>query len=380
MKRSKHVFACAVLFSTLVTAAPVFADDSDILNQILTVVTNISNYLGINVTSQDQIPSTPATPNVSQTETITAAYQKNYNSNYVLLLPENFNPAVDQPPSFNPAQSLNQQSIYNSLTITNPALIQAYMGELGITQYAPTSSGGTYSTTTSQQQQQSPNVNDQALNFDSLIGPSGYASSSTSGSTSDPETLALNFIRFVSGLATPVPVASANDLNANGVSAAQRYDYLVALRTFVAAQSVGTSNLYQIFSRRHVYPGLGSSVGMKQPDTVDANGNVTQGAAVTDASEAQVDDYIAQRRTTSASWYQNMEKATPITVQRETLYVLAEIQTSLNELKKLDEKILATLSTMQLMQLQASKKDLSEKLTKLQQSKASTSSGGGTSD
>ncbi len=383
MKRSKHVLTCGVLLSTLLTAAPVFADESDILNQILTVVTNISNYLGINITpdNQNQIPPTPATPNITQTETIMGAYQKNYNNAYVLSLPSTYNPAVDQPPSFNPPQSLNQQSIYNALTTTNAALIHAYMGELGITQSAPTSTN-TYATSPSQQE--AANENDKALNFDSLFGPSGYNTTNTSGTTSnsntDPETLALNFIRFVSGLANPVSVASLNDLNAMGVSTAQRYDYLVALRSYIAAQSVGTSNLFQMLSRRHIYPGLGSSVGMKQADTVDSSGNVTQGAAVADASQSQVDDYVAQRRTTTIAWYQNMEKATPITVQRETLYVLAEIQASLNEMKKLDERILATLSAMQLMQLQTAKKDLNEKLLKLQQAKANAPTAPGKED
>lgn len=391
MNRSKHLFTCVVIASTLMTATPVFADESDILNQILTVVTNISNYLGINIDSQnqDQIPKTPATPNLSQTETITGYFDKNYNNNYVLVYPNTYNPAVDQPPTFSPQPDINQQSVYNTLTNQNPGLIESYMGELGITQSAPTSSSSSstnYAGGTTSSSQTAPNDNDKALNFDSLLGPSGYtpsssASSSTTGgttssSTSDPETLALNFVRFVSGLSNPISVVNSTTLSQ--ATTADRYDYLVMLRNFTAAQSVGTSNLFQMLARRHVYSGLGTSVGMKQPDSVDSNGNVTQGATVPDASQAQVDSYIAQRRTTSVAWYQSMEKATPITVQRETLYVLAEIQNSLNELKQINERILATLSTMELLQVQTQKQAVKDRITKLQQATTATPTAPGT--
>lgn len=63
-------------------------------------------------------------------------------------------------------------------------------------------------------------------------------------------------------------------------------------------------------------------------------------------SPLEVEKYIATRRTNSTQWYKNMATASPATVQRETLFVLAEIEKQ-NYQAHLDrERLLSAVTAM----------------------------------
>jgi hypothetical protein len=68
--------------------------------------------------------------------------------------------------------------------------------------------------------------------------------------------------------------------------------------------------------------------------------------AIRDASPLQVKEYLATRRSTNPQWYDDMSKASPATVSRETLFVLAEIRQELFNIQQQNERMLATMSAM----------------------------------
>lgn len=287
-------------------------------------------------TTTQAAPTDDPTPFISQTIKLQPAITQLIKNATVLLLNNVFNQSFDQPPETNPALTLNGQMIYNMLTDTNPASVLTYMADLGISISAPAEQqnypGGTTPSS-------APNLNNDNLNFDVLIAPLAFVSDNK-GTTPSPEVESLNFIRFLSSQANPLQVADPKTLQ--GADPNKRTAYLVTLRNYVASQSVATSNLYQMLAKRHVIPNLGAQAGM-----TDAQGN-----PVTDASQLQVENYIATRRVNNPAWYHAMEKASPTAVARETLYVLAEIESSLNDLKRTNERMLATLSAMELISLQ----------------------------
>ncbi|MFU8797229.1 MAG: hypothetical protein ACNA7Y_00770 [Gammaproteobacteria bacterium] len=143
-------------------------------------------------------------------------------------------------------------------------------------------------------------------NFDakSLLGPLGYATAT------DAQTAA-NYIQFVApSLSQPF---SADITTLNNYNSPNFPSYMMALRSYTAAQSAALSTLYKSYADRVRIAGLGGQAGISS----DSNAP---------ASVLEVEDYGAKKRTTNKDWYAAMEKATPATVEREILYVLAEMR------------------------------------------------------
>lgn len=120
--------------------------------------------------------------------------------------------------------------------------------------------------------------------------------------------------------------------------------FMLNMRTFLALRSMSSSFLNQMIAERTPVTGLGKEAGL-----TDAQGNPIQ-----NASPLQVEAYIANHRAESKSWYQSVENASPATVQRNTLIVLAEIERQ-NYQAHLDrERLLAAITAMNMnMQHQA---------------------------
>lgn len=185
----------------------------------------------------------------------------------------------------------------------------------------------------------------QAINFDNLIQPLSYGTFDIQNLLRTPQ---YNFIELASGLYQPVTTISLTNANPKlsddqiqEVQNTPDYQNLQAtVRAYVAAQSVGAGNLYRLMVERIPQPGLGQQVGM-----TDKNGN-----PVRDASDLQVQQYLATRRSQNQVWYDQMATASPATVQRETLFVLAEIREQLFQMQLQNERLLATISVMQMQQ------------------------------
>lgn len=189
------------------------------------------------------------------------------------------------------------------------------------------------------------NNGNQALNFDTLIQPTNYSNFDVQNLIRNPQ---YNFVQLAGGLFQPITSISLQNANPKlteeqmqEIQATPDYQRLqAAVRSYVAAQSVGASNLYQLMMERIPQKGLGTQAGV-----TDKNGN-----PIADASELQVQQYLATRRSQNRAWYDQMATASPTTVQRETLFVLAEIREQLFQMQLQNERLLATLSVMQMQQ------------------------------
>jgi hypothetical protein len=186
---------------------------------------------------------------------------------------------------------------------------------------------------------------------------------------------AQGFIGYVSGLSNPPVVPGFNTLKSKGVSeeSARTYrhlsqvqNYLAELRSYAAAQSVGINNLYHLYAERIIQQGLGKTLNIHKASTVDATGKVVPGEVIPDVSPLQAEEYLAKRRVHDPAWYKDMESATsPLTLARETLYVLAEIRLELFRLRMDNERLLTTMATMQLQSLKSGKTLLDQQASTL---------------
>ena len=175
-----------------------------------------------------------------------------------------------------------------------------------------------------------PNPGNKVLNLDALLGPLAYRMvtgdagsffSSSKSSEQSQSSAAAGFIKFASALADPLAVAPF--LPKEPEKAAR---YLAGLRTYAAQMSVGLSNLHQMLARR-------VRTGAENP-----------------RSQLELEHQMAVRRL-GGEWHTQMEQASPLTVSRETLYILAEMNYMLYQHKVQQERLLATISMLQLQSM-----------------------------
>lgn len=168
------------------------------------------------------------------------------------------------------------------------------------------------------------------MSLDSLLGPRGFSLRRAEEGELTPVIIADNFIKFSAGLSELFLLDNRlppNRLNEEGKN--QREVFLVGLLARAAKQSVGLSNLNQMFARRIRNARTGKSPLEHEHEMVT--------------------------RRLKEKWHDDMEKATPLTLQREMLYLLAEINYQLYQQRRDNERLLATVSAMQLEQLDVQK-------------------------
>lgn len=186
----------------------------------------------------------------------------------------------------------------------------------------------------------------------STAGNNSAPNCSFSYSTSDLQNFALNYIRFVSGFATPISNLSLSSYPQSQLSTQQKLmiqntasyqTYQVQRRQLVSIQSAALSSLYQIYQRRlpiqSIHPS-DTALGVDKP------------------SAAQIEDYLANWRTSNPTWYTQMSTASPSAVSRELLFVLAEIQSELHRIHLDNERLIALTAINELTSLQTSKEAL----------------------
>lgn len=207
------------------------------------------------------------------------------------------------------------------------------------------------------------------LSFDSVIAPMTYQknpdNNKSTSAASAQELAATTFIQYVSGLVNPMRTANFDKmvLPSDGkYSSKESYlidlqkkpevrDYLAALRNYTAQLSVGISNFYYLYHER---------MPISDPDTLDlAKAIMSKSTSVTpavnpaptnDVSPLEVMQYIATSRVGNDKWYEAVQNAAPATLLRESLFILAEIPPMLFQLHLDLERILATMSAMQIQQ------------------------------
>ncbi|MCD6055956.1 MAG: hypothetical protein K0R12_918 [Gammaproteobacteria bacterium] len=162
--------------------------------------------------------------------------------------------------------------------------------------------------------------------------------------------MAQNYIAFASGIVRPYEVLDPKKILSKDLN--NLSDYKVQLGIATARATAALSTLYQLLAERTPQTGLGT---LSQA-TVDSNGNVSfaEGAAApADVSPLLVAQYNAEKRSSNPGWYQSMETATPATLQRESLYTMADIQKSLFDLRMIMERQTALLAMISLQQNEA---------------------------
>ncbi len=191
----------------------------------------------------------------------------------------------------------------------------------------------------SKDEEQQKKSGDENLNVGSLLTPLTYDSDQAKNAAS-------RFIQFSTGINEPLSVINISNLNADQKkklddTPAGR-DYRVYLRSLVAARSIAMDNILRMYAERLPVENLGKEAGIPDKDKVDA-------------SPLQVQEYKATRRVTTPSWYQAMSKAAPATVERETLFVLAEIREQLYRMQQDNQRVILLLSIMELQNMQTNK-------------------------
>lgn len=251
-------------------------------------------------------------------------------------------------------------NLINDLTINTPASDTLYSDLLNIGSTSIFTSGASVS--------KPPVLHDNYFNFSSLISPLVY--------TSDQQLAAKNFIEYMTKRYESLtgniefntlranldklkskPKELAQALH-NFMDTAAFKKYQLSIRSMLASQSVAMNNFYHIANERT--PIYSQNENRNLADISKALGVTPQQVRITDpnnpnlkitvwayASPLQIENYMANHRINSSQWYQQMSAASPATVQRETLYVLAEIQSQLHQAHLDQERLLATMTAMQ---------------------------------
>lgn len=191
-----------------------------------------------------------------------------------------------------------------------------------------------------------------SYNLDTLLGPTVYQSINIGGnSTLDQNQSAQAFIQLLSGLNSPMPVVNFSNVASKDLpdllNRTDVINYLTALRSYAAQEGVGLSNLYHYYAERVSVTGLGAAANLPPP-----TGSMIPPI---NASPLQVEDYYANRRLNDSNWYSQMQNASPAAIQREQLYLLAEIRSELFKNRMEMERMTATLSAMELQQAQGAR-------------------------
>lgn len=114
-------------------------------------------------------------------------------------------------------------------------------------------------------------------------------------------------------------------------------NYQLAIRNLVSSRSMLMTMMNQLAAERTPYPGLGTKAGLQGTPYVNKDGS---------ASPMQIENYDAYHLVNDPKWYAYINTASPAVVQRQTLYVLAQILAKMQQAHIDREKQLAV-STLQ---------------------------------
>ncbi|MBX9586388.1 MAG: hypothetical protein K2X50_03935 [Gammaproteobacteria bacterium] len=193
------------------------------------------------------------------------------------------------------------------------------------------------------------NCGNAMFNFETLLGHSSFSAQNMAcnpGNPTDISNYASNYIKYAGDVARQPAMFSINQLvqnhtltpdQATTLQGSQEWiDFELYRRHLVSVQTAGLSNLYYLYNQR----------------IADSNGN----------SPEMLSNQIATWRTSSKQWYTDMATALPTVLLREQLFILAEIQRDLHEMRKENQRILASEAILLLRGTALSKSILADKL------------------
>lgn len=219
------------------------------------------------------------------------------------------------------------------------------------------------------------------LNSNTLIAPLLYTTTSDSSNSNSPGNSggapnssntgltaanqaqqAANFIRYVTGAVTPLALPKRQDYDKlytasittgpGGTTTLQQRQaqatlagYLASLRVYAAQSSVGFGNLYYIFSKRLPQNTLGTD---GSPST-----NTQSSQALSEFTMATWRLFNPDQNAKS-TWLSQINKASPATVEKEMVTLLAEINYQLYLNRQQEERLLLTNTLLLLQNAKAS--------------------------
>ncbi|GEM_PF-4999772 len=184
-----------------------------------------------------------------------------------------------------------------------------------------------------------PNNNN--LDFTTLFEPMAYADPGEKSQKKDKNEMteqeAKNFIYAVmhmGGVQSLVPSLDSESAKKSAYGEQTFKNYLANYRFYTAMQSVAASNLLYLYQERKVVPKLAKKAGLTKKEDKTA-----------DMSPLQLQHTIASSRL-QEDWYKNMVKASPAAVERERLFIEAEIRYALFQQHLDNERLLATMTAL----------------------------------
>jgi intracellular multiplication protein IcmX len=197
-----------------------------------------------------------------------------------------------------------------------------------------------------------------------ITSPLIYAKDSLSGSPQQEQSQGLipssqlqaaqSVARHLSGTTAPAILVSQNNINTTFMKIKSASDiksqlatfrafgiFLMNLKTYSARMSVGLQNIYNMIGKR-----LPSQVGSDQTSSSQAMNEFTM------ATYRLYSPPSTDGATTASNWQTMINNASPMTVQKETVMLLAEINYQLYLMRQQQEQLLLTQSVALLNSLQ----------------------------
>lgn len=210
------------------------------------------------------------------------------------------------------------------------------------------------------------------IDLNSLIGPLVY----TKDDNNDTQKTAQNFIEAMGSINNPYPIV---DLVALGASKSPAVDattlattnndvikYLNDLRTYGAAQAIALSNFYQMYAAR-----VPTNLKDKNPDLYKS----LEAIKLPNASEMQVENYMATRRLSDPGWVGSLAEDTPAALLRQIAILLAENLALSYKNHLATERLIATNSALVLIAANNLRPLLDQDVNTLTQSQKNQNSG-----
>lgn len=287
-------------------------------------------------------PYFPAGPNTSgsQAKQDVDAYSSQLTqqqiTNQLSTIPEQAVPASQLSDQSLIAKVAAQKNLVQQLTVDTPASDTLYTG--GNDNILAGIFGAPKPTT----------LYDNYFNFDSLIGPDAYSQSQLTAAQAYLQYLTQSYNSITpgidfSGLKTKLisisdPITRAKWLRTQVLNNPTYQAYQLGVRSNMAARSVVLSNFNDLLSQRMPIKGLGTAAGIPQDP------NLPNGYA----SSLEAQNYAALQLINNPGWYQSMKTASPATVDREQLLLLATLVRQQAQNEEYNQRLLATMSLLTL--------------------------------
>ena len=253
-------------------------------------------------------------------------------------------------------QIKTRNNLVNTLTLGVPGSDTLYSNNLSVIESQYTNGSNYYIGP--------PKTNDDNyFNVASILEPMTYTKDQLTASHAYMDYLTKNYKNPVFSLHLSIlqaklnaekPTEQYNTLY-NFISSTPYQKYQLALRSSMASRSIAVNNFNRLIAERT--PSKKSVSGIHN----------RQGKEITHPSPLQVKSYIASHRVNNPKWIESLQSQSSTTLQRETVVLLAEIEHQ-NYQAHLDrERVLATLSAMQLQGSTASRMLLQTKAAAVNQ-------------